>query len=98
MITASELLKLVDADRQDRGMSHVGYAAFLGISKTYWTRLRKGERLPSLNVLKALKARLPDLRPVIENYIVGLTEADAHTSASMAIRRRRGGIKEGGGR
>ena len=95
MITASELLKLVDADRQDRGMSHVGYAAFLGISKTYWTRLRKGERLPSLNVLKALKARLPDLRPEIENYIAGLTEPVVYNSTRQALRDAPDGLTQG---
>lgn len=96
MITADELIKLVDADRQARGMNHTDYSAYLGISKTYWTRLRNGERKPTINVLKILKEKIPTLKPQIDAYIASLTETNGHISPDRALRGQKNGIDRGG--
>lgn len=74
MITASELINLVEADRQARGMSAAGYAAFLGINKGYYSRLRNGKRKPSINILRILKATLPDLHSQVDDYLSTITD------------------------
>jgi hypothetical protein len=98
MITASELLELVDKDREARGMSHTGYAIFLGISKTYWTRLRTGQRRPTPTVIKAIKARIPELRQKCDDFTIGLTDPCGHKSTNQALRGQKNGITKGGDR
>lgn len=96
-MTAIELMALVDKDREARGMSRAGYAAYLGIHKSNYTRLLSGERQPSNKFLDKLAHRVPALWPDIEAYIKGIaTELAASISSDMTLRAARKAIDKGG--
>lgn len=96
MITADELMILVEVDRAARGLSGAGYATFLGISKGYYSRLVGGQRRPSISFCTILKTKLPELRQHIDLYITGLTERGACRSTNQALRGQNNGIDRGG--
>ena len=93
---SKDLIALVEAYREDCGMPVNWLLDYLGVSKSQWSRLRNGQRQPSISFLKTLKEKLPDLTPQIDAYIAGLTEPETSKQASMALRGSGKAFGEGG--
>lgn len=64
------LIKVLEEQRAKRQLDHRQFSAFLGISESYWSMIRTGERKPNLNVLSIMMQKLPEITPEAIMYIL----------------------------
>ena len=69
--TAKSLIEVVDRERLKREMSNRYFSRnVLGISPSYWCRLKNGERAITLDILRIFMQNLPELTPEVTIYIM----------------------------
>lgn len=65
-----ELINVLEGERIRRRLNHHGFSTLLGISDTYWHRIRHGERTLNLNMLTLFMQKLPEITPEVTIYIM----------------------------
>lgn len=67
----TELIEAVDRERIKREMSDRYFSRnVLGISPSYWCRLKNGERAITLDILRLFMQKLPEVTPEVTIYIM----------------------------
>ena len=100
-MTGVELMRLVDKDREARGLSRAAYARYIGIDKSAYTRYLSGERSLSNDFLEKLAHKVPALYPDIcayqESLVAGLLDQwRPSVSSEVALRDARNGLNHAG--
>lgn len=62
------LVEWLEAKQQSMNLSDRRFAALLGISPSLWHRCRRGERAPSLRLVRSAAERFPESRDVILSH------------------------------
>lgn len=65
-----DLIMVLEEQRTKRQLDHGQFSDFLGISESYWSMIRAGERKPNLNILSILMQKLPEITPEAIMYIL----------------------------
>lgn len=68
---ATDLIEAVDRERTKHQMSDRKFSIqVLGISPAYWCRLKSGERAITLNILRLLMQKLPEVTPAVTIFVM----------------------------
>lgn len=76
----SAFIRRMDEWRRERGESNSAFAAHLGLSRSYWLKLRTGDRRLSIGVLQTVIAE----RPEFAHYLVEDVRARANGMEQVA--------------
>lgn len=66
--TLVALIKAVESELARRQMDYKSFKSVVGIHESTWSKIRKGKRSPSHNVLTLLRQRLPEVTKYIDDY------------------------------
>lgn len=84
--TTMSLIEAVERERIKRQMSDRKFSMqVLGISPSYWCRLKNGERAVTLDVLRIFTQKLPELTPEVTIFIMGQRNDDNNQKISQEI-------------
>ena len=68
-IVNDDLIATIDRERIRLNMDQRAFSNFLGISESYYSMLKSGDRKPSLPLLSTLMQKLPQFTPEITVFI-----------------------------
>lgn len=63
-----DLITAMEGERSRRGMDHKAFSTLLGITDSYWCMIRKGKRRPSLELIKTIHEKLPEVSTYADAY------------------------------
>lgn len=63
------LIKVMEQIQSDRDLTQTAFMESLGFDKSYWSKLKNGERNPGVPFLMSLYEKYPESRYAILNYI-----------------------------
>jgi len=66
--TLSALIEAVEDALARRQWDYKAFKSQIGIHESTWSRIRRGRRLPSHNVLTLLRQHLPEVIKYIDDY------------------------------
>ena len=64
-----DLIQAIIEAQEKRGLSDTALASLLGIDLSVWSRIKRGERKPTVTFLKAVIARMPELSLTVIDYL-----------------------------
>ena len=69
-LKTKKLIRVIEKERKRRRLSQVAFSRLLGISESYYSMLKTGDRKPNLNILTLLMQNLPEVTPEVTIYIM----------------------------
>lgn len=68
--TTNDLLQVLEAERTKLMLNQGEFSNFLGISESYYSMLKTGDRRPTLNFLTLVMQKLPHLTPEVTIFMI----------------------------
>ena len=70
----TDLLNEVIAEQKRLGMNDSQFATFLGVNRSTWSRIKRGQRKISLGFIRCLMSKLPGLETVVLDHMYELIQ------------------------
>jgi len=74
VLKTDDLLVAIEEERIRLKMDQRAFSSFLGISESYYSMLKSGDRKPSLQILSIFMQKLPRFTPEITVFIKHLRD------------------------